>query len=1251
MSEPGRSSCISVTHLNVGGHLHATVGSREERARWLATAVQQMGHSDVFVFTETWTAPGETPPPLQGYVVYACRRVWRARGRTHGGILVYVAQHLTSDGVILDSNAECGRLVVELRSVQLAIVACYFSPAGSALYESGALHSDPFAFLTDTVRQLSSKGMQPIVIGDLNARVGRRWEYDEVDQGVGALGMVSMLGPDSPPPDWDQVPHARVSMDGVVNEYGPRLLHVLATCNLVLCNGRAQGDTMGRVTCKATNGSSTVESGSVVDVACVPARLYPSVVSFTVLDHLSKLNGRLMEHAPIRLVMQLSHITQHGTAQATVQPMPRQRVRSIRPSTALQGDYASSMNSVESVGVLQFLQDSIENGNVTPTDAVSSLVAHMRDHVPVMAPPHQRRHHPRDKPWWCAALQQARYEHIGMQRALRRGACSAAQASAVQHRYRRLLSFHKGQYAQQRNRELAELYVKQPGAFWRDLKGDSRCESMPADVAMWQSHCDAVFNGPLPGQEPTPPQGTTDADMCEALGVLLPEPPAHAVDAFADLNCPLTLGEVEAALARLEAGKACDAAGVTAECLVGAAKAVPAEQPGRRPHREPTLAPLLTSLFNVIFQQGSVLPEQFALNTWTPIYKGKGDKAMLQSYRGIAVGNLLAKVYESVLYERFNGVVDSLGLRAETQFGFRRGRGTLDGLFVLQHLVDKVHAGSCEVGRVLYALFVDFAMAFDLVDREILVKVWRSVGISGVFLDALCKLYEDIRMVVKLHGQLSEPVQTGRGTKQGCELSPLYFGLFIERLRPLLAGQCPGAGPMIGSLRLPEILFADDLTLLSYVKEHMQQLLNALAVFCVLFKMRVNPTKTRAVVFRPPNMSAVAATRGCHWSFQGNPIPIECTQTFLGVTFRDQEGAGSAAMKDLATSGRKAMYTLLARMRQLHIDQSDLQCRLFDQLVEPILSYGCQIWGPAVCDGWMGVGIASDAGQREALNRQHNPADAVQIDFLRSIGGLPQTCKIWVMLAEFGRMPLQLRWLALASRFWRRCGAMQPGRLTRVAMEENIGLFLANKAGNSWVARFIRCMGVIGAVNASDVAACSTVDEVWQLSIVEADVRLKAAQWYGRVWAAGLQHPNPVTAPSDSVHISTYQHWVRGSQQVPVGAAPHHRAFLPVKVKHALIRLRVGGYPLRVEMGKRHNIERAQRVCRVCGSDTHVDNLQHFLIECPAYDDIRSRWTQVFTVQAIQPEHVLNNPDQHAVASAVYEMVKRHECPSGNNVQ
>ena len=64
--------------------------------------------------------------------------------------------------------------------------------------------------------------------------------------------------------------------------------------------------------------------------------------------------------------------------------------------------------------------------------------------------------------------------------------------------------------------------------------------------------------------------------------------------------------------------------------------------------------------------------------------------------------------------------------------------------------------------------FIDFAKAYDKVDRG---KLWRcleQLGVNGRFLRLLKALYQDSSCRVRVHDRLSEEFEVGTGLRQGC---------------------------------------------------------------------------------------------------------------------------------------------------------------------------------------------------------------------------------------------------------------------------------------------------------------------------------------------------------------------------------------------------------------------------------------------------------------------------------------------------
>ena len=216
----------------------------------------------------------------------------------------------------------------------------------------------------------------------------------------------------------------------------------------------------------------------------------------------------------------------------------------------------------------------------------------------------------------------------------------------------------------------------------------------------------------------------------------------------------------------------------------------------------------------------------------------------MNNYRGIAVGSLFCKIFESVMYTRYNNALEGANLRNPSQFGFRKGHGTLDGLFVLRHLIDKAIYGKKD-DNPLYALFIDFEKAFDRVPRQLLIDRCTQLGCSGHFLAAMVKMLEDIQMQIKCNGQLGTPFRTSNlGIKQGGLLSPLKFGSFMEQLHDLVKSNIPGIGPILGKYVVPLLMYADDVTGLTHNPKDMAALIKNIELFCTLFGMKVNASKS-----------------------------------------------------------------------------------------------------------------------------------------------------------------------------------------------------------------------------------------------------------------------------------------------------------------------------------------------------------------------------------------------------------------------
>merc|ERR1712002_311049 len=113
--------------------------------------------------------------------------------------------------------------------------------------------------------------------------------------------------------------------------------------------------------------------------------------------------------------------------------------------------------------------------------------------------------------------------------------------------------------------------------------------------------------------------------------------------------------------------------------------------------------------------------------------------------------------------------------------------------------------------------------------------------------------------------------------------------------------------------------------------------------------------------------------------------------TYLGLTI-SASGHFGKAMNALADKARRAYYSIRKFMSKLN-PPITIWLKLFQSLIEPILLYGSEIWGPIMKeDLW-----------------DSNPIEKVHLEFCRNILKVHRNCPNLGCRAELGRFPLLIQ--------------------------------------------------------------------------------------------------------------------------------------------------------------------------------------------------------------------------------------------------
>ena len=552
----------------------------------------------------------------------------------------------------------------------------------------------------------------------------------------------------------------------------------------------------------------------------------------------------------------------------------------------------------------------------------------------------------------------------------------------------------------------------------------------------------------------------------------------------------------------------------------------------------------LSLLFSEVMAFNQV-PRSWKGSILTPIYKA-GSKDKASNYRLIALLDNEAKYFASLLLKDLNAWAENKHILAKNQTGFIRKVGTTTNIMALSFLIDQTR----EKGLQLHLCFVDYKSAFDKVQRGVLWDKLKSYEIPEVLLKGILLLYTNTWVRVRLGSgfSVSRKVYTVKGVKQGCVLAPFLFNIYLADLSKNLNKE-ESHSPKIGAHRVSNLMYADDVVLLSYTKIGLQRLIDGVEKYSERHALVINRSKTKLMTIGGLTKSKQI------WFLKGKPLEKVLEYRYLGVIY------------DVKTRFKPHNEALRRKASALCIAFCKLRHRVVGPSLEPFLKIIEAKLAPSLSYG------------AEAL-REKNVAllDILIANTYRRVLSLPKNASSAQIRLELGNPSQEIVSLGTYAKTCHRLKGAPDGTLSKLLWDA-----INNAKGsqsNKYLMRAIETLGL---------------ELLWPMSVSEETFKKLVNKMVKK--ALCLKDKQSLAKRSHS--------WSVIGSYVLLKPQKYLRETFPVTVKIQLLTFRLGYFPVinnQLPWEKRKGLVE----CRLCG--TGIESPLHILCSCPALICERKRY-------------------------------------------
>ena len=1074
--------------------------------------IESVFNYDVVMLCESWTNE-MSDVDVEGYIrISKVRKRKKYAKRSSGGLEVYIKEELIKGVEQEEYNHEDGlkfKFDKDFFGWQndLYLFFLYFKPIDSSRndLDNG---NDCFDTILNGIAKVQDKG-DILIAGDLNSRIGVKQDILlNFNRNDDFLNVFNEQMYEHVITENDLLENGmsiyRANSDKGSNDYGPKLIQLCNTCDMAVLNGRAGKDKgIGKTTFCGPKGESTV------DFVLCSKNVLKYILKFEISDHV-----HFSDHKMVMFSVK-SFININSKEHPNTNTLEEKRF-SIKWDKDKKSSFEEYLNTPyinDKVNKINSLLD-----NNIDTDFLDSAVEELSNVITEAGAMHKKSINSKKSIktaclWYDGDCISEKNKFIKRKIIFLNNSSDENRLEMCRQRniYRQLCRRKKRLFNREKAEQLVTLSKTDSKLFWRQIKGaDSKKTNMSnIDFHKHFKHL-----------------SQRDAHLSDGGNEEVIQLFENNNNSVEFLDAPITMKEVDTAIKDLKKGKSAGHDSIINEFLI---------------HASLGIKILLLTIFNNILTL-EYFPNKWCVGSIVPIFKS-GNEDNANNYRGITLMSVVGKLFTKIMNTRLNNWAEKEHILTESQFGFRKGRGTTDCLFILHGIIENM----LNNGNKLFVAFIDYEKAFDYLDRgAIWAKLIKS-GVSSKCIRIFQSMYNKIKLEVK-HESKDGLFQSNAGILQGECTSPIFFSFFVNDLESSLDPFLVGVNVYDMILKL--LMYADDMTILSETKEGLQKGLNDLNVYCNKWGISVNTRKTKIVVFE----KRASASTKFSWFLKNEKLEVVPVFKYLGLHISGN-GLFSKNVNEVLTSARRALFGIKRIIVKNDEILPKMQLDLFNSMVSPILSYGCEVWGFCKAD----------------------PIERFYLSFLKCLLCVKRSTPNCFIYGELGVFPLQHERKLRILKYWFKILKADESSHLKKVYYDMLYYYQVNPQNVSWV-KLLRTMLYENGFG-----------YVWEKQSVTCETSFLNL-FKQRLQDIAIQ--NWVSEVNLTTSNKLYKH-VKIKFQFEGYLNMSNKCF-----RSSITSLRMSSHLFYIERGRWAGVEVKDRICEMCHT---IEDEYHCLVECPRF--------------------------------------------------